>query len=796
MTRQAAAKVYANFTGGLATEAPTLSFPENSATDLSNVDINEDGSIQTRNGLQYTGATEVAFPTLSTTFAETATQVLSWDSVNGDESLNIAVVQIGDRLEFYYVVDEQIIGSLAADPITISAPSRTLVGSTTADRQSSKVQAVSGKGWLFVSGPYCDPFVLTFTGDGVNKGSVSRTSLVLKIRDFSIFEEGLSTTLPSLGTFTLDGSERQTEMSGAHFYNLANQGWPSEVNGSGFYTEVTSTVMDDQNPNGNALQQLAAAWTLHRVNFYPTIAHVYHAYQNGGGSDIDRQVAYQPFLLQNDYTGNSPSPRGKIILEAFYKERKAVGYCSIPDTFGSAYANFRTYNEIERSNTRPTSVAYYAGRIWYAGLESSAFANNVYFSQILTDRIETAEKCYQEADPTAEVINELVDTDGGVIGLEGVGKILKITTVGVGLLVIADNGSWIIAGDGEQTSFKATSFTVRKITNRGCLNVDSIVTAKDSIFYWSNSSAIVISQDEAGFLVATDVTTQKIKTLYGEIVSNSRDACFSVYDEGADRVLWFYRKDLPDTLQQTTFTPKSFNKVLVLDLGLNAFYKYDLTLSPQDLPVSAISVETVGSLVVAEGVYDGGVIVTDSGEDVEVSTTITNTDRSSIKILTLSSVNPFTSVYKVSGFIESADYEDFGNPIDSFVETGFDALSDVLNKTKMAPIVQTHLRRTEQVVDIDTDTGQLAVVNPSSCFMSYGWDWKTNLSNPIDIYRLNKNYTPATAGESFDYGQDVISTRNRIRGRGTSLGLKFNATAGMGFHLLGYSVLYTVGTRV
>lgn len=789
MSRSAAIKAYANFSGGLVTEANLLSYPENAASALMNLDLNEDGSISRRAGIQFDSGDTYNIPA-GRLVNDTATNVFKWESVNGDPNLNIAVIQIGDSLYFYYIKDGVIISATpAADPMQLVAPTRT--SNSTADlRFSSDVQGVSGGGRFYVAGKYIDPFVLVFQEPVTqyDKGSLDKTTLVLKIRDFEIWKEG-----ETAGTYSLAGEKRQDQLTSYQAYNLYNQGWPSDHDPSDVLeTNVSTTtenVMTSENPNSAVLTEIPHHYTYDELGFYPTTADSYNAYQNGGGDSIKKQVAFQPYLMENDYLGNTPAPRGRFIKEAFWNIRSSVGrtHAPIPSELLSHYNN----TEVTIAYTRPETIEFYAGRIWYAGLQGDQFTNNLYYSQVIGDDITKASKCYQEADPTNEVVNELIATDGGVFNLEEVGKIFKLYPIGPSLAIIAENGVWVISGDGEFSSFTATSFSVRKITSRGAVSAKSIVFANDSIYYWGKSAIYRLELAQQGAVSIRDISSERIKTRFQQAVDKVKNASFSVFDEGANRILWFY-SDSP-VGNFTTRTNKALNKVLYFDATLEAFGEYTIMIDEDTLPCSAISFASVSLVNQAETVVDGGVAVTDGAVDVTVSSNNFVSDASTIKVLTLDMSQGANGVFRFSEFTDVDDFEDWGTDSPAYFKSGFDSITDILNKSKQAPMFVVHMKRTE--TGFEDQGGELVALNQSGCLISYTWDWGDVYKNSFQAYKLLKNYTPSGTGDTFEYDRDVITTRNRIRGRGTSLGIQGMSEAGKDMKLLGYGILYTVRGR-
>ena len=144
--------------------------------------------------------------------------------------------------------------------------------------------------------------------------------------------------------------------------------------------------------------------------------------------------------------------------------------------------------------------------------------------------------------------------------------------------------------------------------------------------------------------------------------------------------------------------------------------------------------------------------------------------------------------------LDQSDYLDFDgveSPIPFFV-TGWDDVGD-FQKRKQAPIITVHAKKTE--------TGYVAAgngldpVNESSNLMTAYWDWTDNsvsgkVGSQNETYRHVRAYQPSGAGDTFSDGYPVVTTRNKVRGRGRVLQLRFDGAATKDSHLLGYTTNY------
>lgn len=63
-------------------------------------------------------------------------------------------------------------------------------------------------------------------------------------------------------------------------------------------------------------------------------------------------------------------------------------------------------------------------------------------------------------------------------------------------------------------------------------------------------------------------------------------------------------------------------------------------------------------------------------------------------------------------------------------------------------------------------------------------------TTPKEVYRLRRPVVVDTGDlNSFDYEYDSVVTRNKLRGRGTNVKLRFESTTGKDFKLQGYEVI-------
>jgi hypothetical protein len=124
----------------------------------------------------------------------------------------------------------------------------------------------------------------------------------------------------------------------------------------------------------------------------------------------------------------------------------------------------------------------------------------------------------------------------------------------------------------------------------------------------------------------------------------------------------------------------------------------------------------------------------------------------------------------------------------SFAEAAYD-FEDDLTTHKHGVYVTTYFDRTESGFT-GNETDGYDPTNPSSCLLKAFWDLKTNPSSSQQVYRLLVPIVVDTGDlTTFDYPYSSVVTRNRIRGKGRNLKLRFESTTGKDFQLQGYEVI-------
>jgi len=588
-------------TKGFVTEFTPVAFPQEAAIDIDNCVVDPDGSIRRRPGIdleQQFKLNSINGGVISA--AELETIGLSnhlWEFVGNSGTLNIVVFQVGVVLQFFAqigAVSANLLGSVDLSPFAVDA----------AQVQTSQVEVASGLGDLLVVGKFLNPVLIVF--DGV--ATFTATQIDIQIRDFKGIDDELAV------------DERPSTLARNHYYNLRNQGW-SDTNIKKFGQVAQSVDLCNEANSGTeplfsgepsgfginsqifrdfAANALAAAGGF----LWPSNSDIMTV---GIVTDSSGNLVFDGSFIRNDFLGNTPAPKGHFILDVFNQDLAAALDC--PGT-GS-----RTYP------TRPGAVAFHQGRAFYSAPTATQRISGVLFSQqlITKDRIG---KCFQEADPTASEINDLIATDGGFLPMPGIGEIYTLREMANGVVAIASNGVWYITGASEGSGITATNIRVSRISKVGALSASSVVEAEGNIFYMGIDGIITISTGDLGDLTVNNITQNVIQTFYINISAESRRDAAGVYIPEQRKIFWAYR----DALAAATPTTRSFNKFLVLDFDVGGFYKYSIGTSAQTTFPEIVGLSFVKPLVentttVPLTQIDGEAIFNNAGDPIEVEVT-------------------------------------------------------------------------------------------------------------------------------------------------------------------------------
>lgn len=629
-----------------------------------------------------------------------------WENVASEGDITFVVAQVGNVLKFYRVGAGALSAGLHGTEIDLLSHDSG-VGSVA----SLECQFSSGNGQLFVTGRRINTFRVEYD---VDTDALSASTITIQIRDFEgdpADTEAVTTRVTS----TVAGLDAN------HRYNLENIGW-------------TATTL--------------AAWDTAQTTM-PSLADVpwYFKATSEPGTAMDFS------LDDNPVTGNSPAPKGHFIYSVYDVDRST---------------NVAGATDFEIALDRVTTSAFFAGRVFYSGLQAPMHSSRIYFSQIIEEETQYG-KCYQTNDPTSETLFDLLPSDGGVIDILEAGTILKMVPVLNALVVFATNGIWTITGN-QGIGFTANDYSINKISSLTNTSVSSFVDVEGMPFWWNLEGIYTIQLDpQSKAMNVVSITDQSIRSFFLDIPPGSKQFAKGTYDQFSKTIVWVYRSTVPELLTEKY----AYDRVLNFNLLNRAFYPWTVTGFEDNIRLhGVVSVfgqggESVPNEVVdgADNVIDGTDNVIVFGSDISsVATTVvkylTSHDHDAGESLTWSET--LNDMYV--DWASETDVTD--GTYDSYFVTGYIVRGQASRKFQ------------QNYVNIYSDN------DVDTSFVIRGqWDF----ANASGSNRWSQPQTLTVPAGDFDYK----GRRVKIRGHGKACQIRINSNENDPFHLIGWSVFET-----
>jgi len=770
MARQQTKAEINTFVRGLITEASPLTFPDNASLDEDNFVLNRDGSRHRRLGMDYESEfVEVNTGINNTPTGELAFSAYTWKNAGGNAAKNLVVVQTGTVIKIFDVDVTPLSSGLIYTKDFTTAEDTQVFSYTVVD---GILVVVTGQKALNI-----------FEYDD---GSITYTTKNLKIRD----QFGVEDTVN--GESLLEGigiTKRPSSLTQQHTYNLRNQtfGTPRRVIATEYDPGVTDPISGFYG----------------RAGKYPSNAdNVTYAL----GAWLQGQESKDSFLVDqliNNPPGSFQAPKGFFIIDAL--ERGSSRLSVIQELYGNNPELSYGVSSLPADKTPggATCVSEYAGRVWYSGFsgsiidgdsQSPKFSSYVLYSQLVQDPSDI-NKCYQEGDPTSVEAPDLVDTDGGFIRVDGAYNIQSLINVGSGLVVLAENGVWMISG-GSDYGFTATNNMRRKITDNGTNSPGSVVVVDNTVMYWADDAIYHISPNQFGDYEAKNLTQTTIQSFYDEISPLDKLYAQGVYDSYERKIRWVYQNRLQSS---------DPSRELIFDLTLGAFYTSTISQiegSSHPKVASPIEISPYRLTSVTNEVIHEGETVVYGGIEVTQDVTLRGQSTKETAYLTITSLSPLTytfSLYKDVTFRDWVGEDGVGVDAEAYLVTGYLSGEDFMRR-KQVPYINFHFMRTEDGFEEDS-TGNLYPIHQSSCKVQSQWAWANSANSnrwgrEFEAYRYRRLYMPVGVNDDFDNGFRVISTKNKLRGHGEVLSLKMTTSPEKDCRLLGWSMIIGVNGNV
>ncbi len=352
---------------------------------------------------------------------------------------------------------------------------------------------------------------------------------------------------------------------------------------------------------------------------YPSNSQIWWSYRRPLELGTDKPPkqyleVFDPSLRHQISTGNSPAPKGHYVLEAFRQDRSAAsGVGGIPLVTAGGY--------------RPSAVAFYAGRVFYAGVNVARYNTKVYFSQVL-EKPEQVQNAHQLLDPTNQDLRDLLPTDGGIIVIPEVSEIYHMVPVGDSLFIFARNGVWQISGS-EGLGFRANDYSVNKISGVPAISNMSFVIVEGMPLWWNKHGIYTIELAQNGAGSVKSLSDDTIMQFFDEIPAESKQYAKGAYDPLTNRVQWIYR----DTEAEDFAALFKYNKILNLDTRTGAFYPYNLPVTSRVELKGIFDIEGYAIVESEQTVLDGTDVVLDGADTVVVGLQTRSPVQSKIKFV-------------------------------------------------------------------------------------------------------------------------------------------------------------------
>lgn len=792
MVQRASEKAYFTFVKGLNTEASPFTFPENSSYDEENFDLLINGARRRRLGIDY----ESGYVATSATVTDTLQAITEheWETAGGDSESNFTVVQTGRYIRFFSNT-ETVSAGLHATVLNLSTYK--LSGSSQATQDLTPVAMASGKGYLFIVSKHMEPIYLTYVP---STNTITAHTFECRVREFVPIDDDVEI------------NETPTTLSAEHRFNLINQGWddkqiydffvfygyyPSNAHnpndgwtvniGSGLREWKPSEITKYSRgttpaPNGSLILNLFNTNIIYdSANSTPIASFsgvgtttvtintaVPHYLTTGGSVTISGNNFYYtdtfpqsvPWSLDGTYVVTVTDADSFTITVVVPPNFASMGPVT---SYGAINTNTIVNPDGVIQTVRFESVGFYAGRVWFSGVSSDTLNSKIFYSQILQDEHNIG-RLHQEADPTSEDDPAIVDSDGGFLTIPEIGKVVKMEVLGTYLVVCSTKGVYAVGG-GAEDYFKATSFTVRHVLNVSVISPRSVVVVDGAVLAFAKQGIYSFSENpQTGTITGQSISENVIQTVFLDIPEEALKWVSGTYDDAYKRVFWTY--------STTHLLPRRHTKILILDLRLQAWSKYTV-------PASS-------------GVFISGCSVVDKPTTRDIKVKFFTVDTTNNKIT-------FSDLTNTS-WLDWYTFNSVGVDAPAYLLAGHELVGDVMRK-KQVPYIFVYCKRSE--TQWISSGGLSAKLDPqSSCMVQARWDFADStagnkIGSAFQAYRHNRvQIAPNTLPATFDPGYSIVITKNKIRGVGKAIQLKFYTEVGKDCYIYGWATTFSGYTEV
>lgn len=772
-----------NLAAGFLSDANPLEGARPGATiDESNFHLLSDGTRKKRKGLivekdRFFGNGELVFGLVDATHPATSSHL--WANTSGPTD-HLLLVQAARALVLFNANGHHPVeGKDAFEEYRASIfLSYNLLAYDAAYASLNSLEYATGAGLVVCVGDGTEPFYFEYQ---TSSTALTFESIHPRTRTFTRLDEG--DTSPQT---------RPTALTGAHRFNLLNQGWTTTAitafqahanNTRGVYPSnsdifdktkdyLTYIATDTRNtlaPNGSLIRTIDVfheLYSQHDEDDWWDKGQVVTAVSKSGASITVTVPATTDFITGEfvwvAHHLQDTSLSAACLLTASTATTLTFTWPYDPADFPTTVVGFKVYpgaiahpTKLDRNiqRNRFTTCAFYAGRAWYSGIPSSSRGSEVYFSKIVENTGDLG-ICYQAADPTSLADSAPVSSDGGVLSLPEAGLVHNLVPFKNSLLVLAENGTWVVTGSRGDV-FNALSHQVYQLDTTPTYKNKSAVVAGDQLYYWTQSGINVISLGEQGVrLQSRSLTENRLSSFITELGEDTIISVEGRYNPVDNAILWAFRTDS---------TQYGLDSTLSYRPALNAFYKGDLPSSPL-----ADNIGYTGILPVIANHSDG------------------YQPENTTKFLEVHDLNSGG----VDWYIRSYGY-DVANKTEpeGFLTTWPTSTSD-LSADKQIKYITTYFNVSEKTYETDGN-GDLQFTPEGSCTLQGRFDNDTTgtankWGTVQQVYRLPRMPLLTDPSGTVDFGYSQIVTKNKVRGSGRYIQLHFESPANKDCHILGW----------
>ncbi len=830
MARTQAESPQYTFDKGFITEQSPVAVAVGSALDMENFEIDVTGSLRRRRAIaQEDGGADCTLSSAARAGNEVFNKYM-WKNAGGVTGRVIQVIQLGEYVSF--LEDDEVLG-VPAPLFTIDLRDFKTTSATDTMIRTTMASFADGRSHLFINTENTEPFYVALSG---NEGTI--ITYQMRVRDFIGNNDGVGnstqpTALTTAHTYNLynrgwTATEIEDYFDDKSKYpskNMTPNLGYKRVTDAGTQEGYGTKVWDSDKMEAEVFRDASAPQGSLLLNPFDTTVG-YGNVDPTSGVSANLPIDTWSFAsgTPTTVTINTVDPHGlsdgdTVIIE---NNRYEYIYLIIPiqrsfdgqytvtvlgtntfqinvaDNLFAKFAGFTSDGQYISKGTvgiqiaegggnvisssegyitdkRPAVVAWYAGRMWYFGTPHERLVDTVMFTPIIEGPQQYG-LCYQQNDPTSDIFNVLLPTDGGTIRIAGLHGVKSATVLGGSIVICAQSGIWEIRG-GSNAGFAADNYLVRKVVDAECTSIVGTARADSSLCVATKRGLFLVGYDtNSGLISAQNMSVARINSYWNEISDASLGTIRLDYDDAKKRLYVLISKDTTHTEDISYTVPTNrYTEALVYDFRIGeggAYYKLSLPLR-----LSGDAAGYVGGIVTLDTSDNSGrnrkvkyvYVRTATGKQEEVAFCDTEHD----------------------GYVDISEEEHvpfFRSAVDG-------AVQDKHHVKRNLFCVYMFMARTETGYEEVDD--EISPINPSSVIIQGRWDWSDNSnsgkwSNPTQAYRpraatYNPLVSPADQPED---GYPVVVTKNKIRGSGRALSLYLRGEEGKDAHILGWLIQY------